>query len=125
MEIKGTIKSRSCKQIISDGSSQCSNCTNLIKIESFRKRAARVSHSRSAMSQNKQGPKLSKQSNTLLSESAKLRKLKAYRRMVENQRRKIFNLSSQLARSRASRLKMSEKSAEWLKEAMCRQSAIT
>ena len=52
-QMKGTIKSQNCKQILYNGENQCLSCKDLIKVDSFRKRVIRNTASKSKVNDNR------------------------------------------------------------------------
>ena len=105
VDIKWTIRNQNCKKIVYDGSTKCSNCANLIKNESFRKRAIQLNERKLKTTDGK----LSNNNNKNLTHSERNIKLQSYRKIVTMQRKKLYNLSLQLARSKSARSKLHDK----------------
>ena len=100
------MRSQNCIVLIYDGSSKCSNCSNLITSEPFRKMVTRLNDSKFKKNEE---DKLSKNKSLNHTNSEKNTKLRSYGKIVILQRKKIYNLSLQLARSKSARSKLHDK----------------
>ena len=123
VEIKGTIKSSSCKQMILESESgTCSFCRELTREQSFLKRIQRLERksSKSTASQacdnNPSHTRpLGSVNNKFLSGKHKLAKLKKYRERCNTQKIRILSLSKRFARLKSSKQKLSERIGECAK----------
>ncbi len=94
--MEGTIKSSKCKQLLLNGSPQCSEYKNLPQNDAFRKKVIRSLEKTNESNKNKtQNIAFGKKNNQHHKTSEKIKKLKSYRALVKKQQCKIFNLSLQ------------------------------
>ena len=79
-QMRGTIRSQNCKQILYNGENQCLSCKDLIKVDSFRKRVIRNTTSKSKVNDTRNERAIGgSQNNRFLSVSEKKRKLRSFR----------------------------------------------
>ncbi len=108
--MEGTIKSSKCKQLLLNGSSQCSEYKNLPQNDAFMKKVIRSLEKTNESNKNKtQNIAFGKKNNQHHKTSEKIKKLESYRALVKKQQRKIFNFKLQIARSKSTKQKISEK----------------